>query len=537
MPAKLVKRTLLDRVIGYFNPGRGLERLRDRTMLSMYTGGGGYTGGKRDRRATKGWLPGEGSADADILPVLTDLRSRSRDLARNVPVASGAIATNKTHVIGCGLVLNAQCNRDTLGLTEEQAGEFNRLAQQEFALFCKSVDFTKVQHFAELESMGFGGALESGDMFAIRRYRLDPGDIYGTKVQMIEADMVCNPFHMSDTETLVAGIEHTRQGMPIAVHVTDRHPGDVRRVRLNWRRVPMRYNDGRRIVLHLLDRQRPGQTRGIPYLAPVVEALKSLGDYTDAEVRAAVVSAMFTVFVKGAPNPESGPLPTTGTGSDDRGELAMGAGAVVDLAEGEEVEFANPMRPNPQFDAFVTSFLRQIGVALEMPFELLIKHFTSSYSASRAALEMAYHTFRRRRAWMVRNFHEPIYEWFMEEAVLLGRLDAPGFFEDPLMRAAWLNASWIGPVRISLDPKKDAEADKIDVEMRVKTREQVVQERTGGDIDRKIEQGNREAAAISGGAALSAAPVDAGNGAAGDDTDRDDSNADETDEPEEDDND
>jgi capsid protein len=210
---------------------------------------------------------------------------------------------------------------------------------------------------------------------------------------------------------------------------------------------------------------------------------------------------------------------------------------VVDLAEGEEVEFANPMRPNPQFDAFVTSFLRQIGVALEMPFELLIKHFTSSYSASRAALEMAYHTFRRRRAWMVRNFHEPVYEWFMEEAVLLGRLDAPGFFEDPLMRAAWLNASWIGPVRISLDPKKDAEADKIDVEMRVKTREQVVQERTGGDIDRKIEQGNREAAAISGGAAPSASPVDAGSDASGDDTDRDDSNADETDEPEEDQND
>ena len=493
---KPAKPTLIDRVVSYFDPGKGLSRLRDRTMLSMYTGPGGYAGGKRDRRATKGWLPGEGSANADILPVLTDLRSRSRDLARNVPVAGGAIATNKTHVIGGGLVLNAQCDRDILGISEEKAGDFNRLAQREFALFCKSADFTTVQHFAEMEYMGLGGALESGDIFALRRYRLDPGDVYGTKVQMVEADMVCNPFQMADTDTLIAGVEHTQQGVPIAIHVTDRHPGDLRRGRLNWRRVPMRYLDGRKIVLHVLDRQRPGQTRGIPYLSPVVEALKSLGDYTDAEVRAAVVSAMFTVFVKGAPNPENGPVPTTETGSDGRGDVEMAPGAIIDLADGEDVQFANPMRPNPQFDAFVTSFLRQIGVALEMPFELLIKHFTSSYSASRAALEMAYHSFRRRRGWFIRNFHEPIYEWFMEEAVLLGRLDAPGFFDDPLIRAAWLNATWIGPVRISLDPKKDAEADKIDVEMHVKTREQVTQERTGGDIDRKIEQGKRERAAI-----------------------------------------
>ena len=43
-----------------------------------------------------------GSADADLLPALPELRNRSRDLARNNPLAGGAINTVVTNVIGTG---------------------------------------------------------------------------------------------------------------------------------------------------------------------------------------------------------------------------------------------------------------------------------------------------------------------------------------------------------------------------------------------------------------------------------------------------
>jgi capsid protein len=82
--------------------------------------------------------------------------------------------------------------------------------------------------------------------------------------------------------------------VPQAYHVSDRIPAPPRR-RLKWERVPARDRDGRPPVLHLFDRLRPEQTRGVPYLAPVIEHLKQLGDYSDAEVTAAVVSAMFTL--------------------------------------------------------------------------------------------------------------------------------------------------------------------------------------------------------------------------------------------------
>lgn len=496
---RTAKPNLLDRLVGYFDPRSALQRLHARTQYdAAVSTAGGYKGGRRDRRATKNWHPGGGSADADLNPQRDDLIARSRDLARNLPVATGAISTNITHVIGDGLRLNAQIDRETLGLNKEAARAFNRKVEAEFALWCKQCDFTGVQHFNELQALVFRSTLESGDVFILRRFRRHfEGQTMLTKLQVIEADRVANPHYRQDTDRLVAGIEHNDDGWPLAVHVANRHPGDLYRRPNEWRRVPMRYRDGRPIVLHVFDRLRPGQTRGIPYLAPVVEALKQLGDYADAEVQAAVISAMFTVFVTNAPDQDSGPLPSSeDSGTGGKEEVEMAPGAIVDLAQGEDIKVANPGRPNPEFEAFVTAFLRQIGVALELPFELLIKHFTASYSASRAALEMAYHYFRRRRTWLARNCCQPIYEWFMEEAVLRGRLECPGFFDDPAIREAWLSATWTGPVRISLDPKKDAEADEIDLRNRVKTRQQVMDERTGGDFDMKIEQASREKAKL-----------------------------------------
>lgn len=484
----------LDRLISYISPGRAVERIRDRTMWSLVSGAGGYTGGKRDRRATKNWHPGGGSANADLLPELNTLRDRNRDLVRNVPIAAGAVATKKTHVVGEGLALNAVCDREVLGISEDRAAAFNRAAEREWALFCATADFTRVQHFNDMQYMLFGAVLESGDVFALRRYRHE-GTRYSLRIQAIEADRVSNPGWGADTDNLAGGVETDRDGIPVAVHVTNRHPGDRFRKALQWRRVPLRFLDGSPVALHLFDRARPDQARGVAYFTPVIELIKSLGDFTDAEVRGALVAAMFAVFVTKSPDADQSPLATTEEGATGKDEIELGSGAVVDLAEGEDIKIASGARPNPQFDAFMTAILRQIGVALELPFELLVKHFTASYSASRAALEMAWHTFRRRRSWFARSLCQPVYEMMIEEAVARGYLDCPGF-EDPLRRAAWCKATWSGPVRLSLNPKLEAQADEIDIRNRVKSRQQVMTERTGGDFEQKLEQMRREQAEI-----------------------------------------
>ncbi len=486
--------TSLDRFIGWLNPSAGLRRHKARTVLAAT---GGYTGGRRDRRATKNWMTSGGSADADILPDLPLLRERSRDLVRNNPIGRSAVSTKSTYTIGGGLIVKPVINGELLGLKDDEAKIWEKKAKAEFDLACKTLDWTRVQDFREQQVTAFWAMLESGDVFPIRRYRKDAGDTYGAKLQLIEADRVSNPDKRIDTDRLVSGIEHDQNGAPVAVHVSDSHPGNLRAKQLNWRRVPMRYRDGRRIVHHLFLRERIDQTRGVPILAPVIEEIKSIFDYSEAEVRAAVTSAYFTVFVTSEiGDSDSSSVQSADKRSEDTGEVTLGSGAIIDLDEGESIEIADPKRPNDSFEGFINAVMREIGMALEIPFEILVKHFTASYSASRAALEMAYQVFNRDRNFFARKFCQPVYEWVIEEAVLIGRLDAPGFFADPLIRQAWLGTEWRGPGRMSLDPGKDSKADKSDVELGVKTREQIIAERIGsGDVDITTTQLAREESA------------------------------------------
>jgi capsid protein len=125
---------------------------------------------------------------------------------------------------------------------------------------------------------------------------------------------------------------------------------------------------------------------------------------------------------------------------------------------------------------------------------MLIKHFTSSYSASRAAMLEAWKFFRARREWLAWNLCQPVYEAVITEAVASGRLDAPGFFEDPLVRMAYCNANWTGPPAGQIDPQAEIDAAKTRVDLGVSTLQEVTAEMTGGDWETKHAQRVKEQA-------------------------------------------
>lgn len=80
----------------------------------------------------------------------------------------------------------------------------------------------------------------------------------------------------------------------------------------------------------------------------------------------------------------------------------------------------------------------------------------------------------------------------MAEAVARGRIDAPGFFTDPAIRAAYLGAEWIGPSQGQLDPVKEITAEILAVGEGFSTREQSTIRLNGGKWDANVEQITRE---------------------------------------------
>ncbi len=491
--------TILDKAIGWVSPETGVRRLKARAVMALY---GGYNAARKDRRQTKYWQTSEGSANAVTLPDLPTLRDRSRDLIRNAPIAAGAVNTVVTNVVGTGLMVQSRIDRDVLtgvlGQTEEDLDAFERAAEREFRLWAESqnCDSSRTQNFAGLQDLVLRSTLESGDVFVLKTFIERPGSPLATTLQVIEADRICNPDGKTDTPYLSGGVEIDTYGAPIAYHVLKAHPGDVidKRSRESLRVVAYG-RDNTRQMLHLFTRLRPGLVRGVPYMAPVIESLKQLDKYTEAEIMAAVISAMFTVFVKsedpdGLSSMNEAPAGVTKGRDDD--EFRLGSGAILDLMPYESIEIADPKRPNQAFDPFMQAILRQVGVALEIPFEILIKHFTASYSAAQAALVEAWKFFRARRQWLACMFCQPVYEAVITEAVARGRLKAPSFFADPLIRAAYLGSDWIGPPRGQIDQLKETNAARERVNMGISTLAEETAALTGGDWEKKHKQRAKE---------------------------------------------
>ena len=87
----------LDKVIGYFSPEQAYRRARFRLAIETFA----YEGAKSGRR-TDGWIAAGGDANTEIGASLTALRNRSRDLLRNNPYASKAIAELVGNTVGTG---------------------------------------------------------------------------------------------------------------------------------------------------------------------------------------------------------------------------------------------------------------------------------------------------------------------------------------------------------------------------------------------------------------------------------------------------
>ncbi len=516
-----VEENIVDRAIRFIDPARANERARARMAAAV---AGGYIGASTSRRPTLSWIAQKGDADAVILYDLPTLRERSRDLLRNAPLAAGAVNTVVTNVIGTGVKLKSQIDREVLNLSEEQADAWESQAEREWRLWADSqeCDIARTLNFAGLQELSFRQTMENGDVFALMPNVIRPGSPYGLKLQLVEGDRVCNKDGIKDSPELAGGVQRDGNGAPVAYHIMDQHPGSAfyRTGERSWQVVQAFGKTGRRNVIHLFKTLRPGQSRGVPYLAPVIEPLKQLDRYTEAEIMAAVVSGMFTVFVKSETggttlSPMEPATEVGGASTDDDFKLA--SGAILNLAKGEEIQSANPTRPNSGFDPFVMAVLRQIGVALELPFEVLVKHFTASYSAARAALLEAWRFFRSRREWMAANFCQVVYENFMDEAVALGRIKAPGYFADPLLRKAYLGTDWIGDAQGQIDPVKEISAAEKRIQLGVSTVTEETAAITGGDFERNIplitkERRMLKEAGLSGPTAP-AAPVKA-NGAA-----------------------
>ncbi len=488
------KVSFFDKAVSFVSPAYAVKRAKSKLQLEMLNS---YEGASKSKRSLKEWSTLGNDADSDVLPDLETLRERSRDLIRNNPLATGAIKTKVTNVVGTGLKLQSRVDRTFLKLTDEQADEWESATEREWRNFwdTKEVDAARTLTGNAITRQAYQQVKENGDVFILLPHVDRKGVLYNLKVQIIEADRVSNQNFQADSDLIAGGIEKDEYGAPVKYHILKNHPGSID-AEQSWKTVDaFGAKTGLRNIIHLYNPTRPGQSRGVPDLAPVIEILKQLGRYTAAEINAAVVSAAFTVFIETEDGNGSFDYSNLGDevkhSAPDK-DLKLGNGLIMSLASGEKVHDSNPGRPNTAFDPFVLALLRQIGVALELPFEILVKHFTASYSAARAALLELWKYVLSERQWLTDNFLKLVYEVWMYEAVVTGRIAAPGFLADPAIKMAYLGCEFIGPTKGQIDELKEVRAADERVSAGFSTIATETAQLTGGDWDKNHKQQTKE---------------------------------------------
>ena len=481
------KPPLLDRLITRLSPKWALERDQARAALAR---SGGYVGGAYSQRFAN-WTPGVRDADGDITYDLREMRGRSRDLARNAPIARGAVGTMVTYVVGTGLSVQSRIDADLLGLDDDEASAKQKEFERYFNTWAASqfADASQRQSFYELQDLAERSELESGDAFALLVKSKAPNWPYRMAVQIVEADRVCNEGRRMDTDEMTQGIVR-KNGIPSSVWIADRHPGRViGSAKTEWKEVPFYGKTGRRLCLHLMHMERPDQTRGVPWLAPIIAKVKQLDRYSDAEVDAAVNAAANAVFATMDPEAFNDLFDADAQGAyidnAKRWDGTIESGRVISTLPGESITSPTPGRPNPAFEQFFLAVNNEIAMGLGLPRDVLLKAFNASYSASRAALMDAWRTYKVRRFRKASRFCQPIYEEIISDGVAMGHLSAPGFLADPMIRAAWLGSFWSGDGPGALDPTKEATAAKLRIDMGQTTLPEEILAYDGGDWEAK----------------------------------------------------
>lgn len=465
-----------------------------------------HSGASRRKRFAKKWKYESGSSKKDIEMNRKILRERSRDLAMNSPIGAAAVGTTRTSCVGQGLIPKPKIDYEYLGISKEEARKIEKTIQKEFRIWAESslCDNNDLNNFYELQQIAFMDWLRNGEEFVLIKYAEECEYMpYQIRIKLVEADRVSSPdsfegeYDGYDKELkdsgnrIMNGVEISKEGQVEAYYISSVFPGDYETETVKWKRIKKRgEKTGNPNILHVFNAERGEQYRGVPFLAPVIETVKQLTRYTEAEIMAAVLNSMFGIFITSTGGED--PLEFEGDDTDSETdetadeEIKVGSGTVHFLQPGESVTPVSVSHPNQNFDGFSKSMAKYIGAALEIAPEVLLKEFRNNFSASKGALNESWRAFKMRRKWFVNDFCQEIYELWFCEAVSKGRIIAPGFFNDVMIRKAYTNCTWNGPTQGQIDPGKEVNAASLRVKEGFSTREDECAALNGSDYEDNV---------------------------------------------------
>lgn len=449
-----MKPNFIDKTVLFFNPTAGQKRLAARAKADLLMS---YDAASRGRR-TAGWRAPATDADTAAKGSRERLRQLSRDMIRNRPYAKRAQDVVTLNVVGPGITFSVRdvSNRDAI----------EKVLKAHF--LSSDIDARGECNLFTLQTIVMNAVVSDGEVLLrrrVRRGRYSRGLALPFQVEILEADHLDTNIQEYGSNRVVEGVEYGPTGAIEAYHLWRDHPGsDQPSVSIQSERVPWRD------IIHVRRMDRPGQLRGVPWLAPVMLTLGELADYQEAQI----LKQRFSALVAGVLTSEDGQATTP---DNARAWEDLQPGALVMAPPGTTLTMTNPPKVD-DYKVFMSEGLGAVAMGVGITREALSGDLSGvNFSSGRMGrMEMDRNVESWQQNIMIRQFCAGIERWAREAWPL-----------QTVQPTAKFALDWTAPRRPLIDPNKEIEAEIKAIEAGIKSR-QGVQRQMGEDPDRVREE-------------------------------------------------
>jgi lambda family phage portal protein len=400
----------LDRAVSFFDPEAGVSRAMARERLKAFgydaaqpgTNRGG-SGGRQKNSSSETWR-----MQRDRLVLLWD----ARDVVRNFSILRGIISRI------------VQYTADTVQYVSQTGDEeIDSMYQDYFHVWCEQADITGRHRLGALVWMAMWSLLVDGD-HGWHLVQIEEGGKQQLRIQSIEADRIGDPNNPMNpgNNNDIGGIVVDDLGRPVSYRIFKRE----RRTAL--------YSFEKEIpadqFIHIFDPMRVDQYRGVTALSTVIAPARDLYEVYHFEKLAAKWQVGHAGFIKVTdPTRRDGGISAWNGTKDNRpdspGTMAMEAGKIQRLSQGEDIQFApGTNRPSGAFMALVQVMVREIASGLNMPYGFLYDMTAFSGHTGRIEIAQAMRSIRRYQKLLSEKALDPLRDRVIGLGISLGDLPA-----------------------------------------------------------------------------------------------------------------
>lgn len=415
--------------------------------LSPFDGVGG------DRRS-RAYVPSALSSNVINQFFGDELERKAHDLVRRNPWAKSGVRAWQANLIGTGI--RPQSKADD--------GDFRTEVEALWNEWIHFADTEETTDFYGLQALAARAAFVGGDAFLRLRPRaLDGRSPVPFQLQLLEAQQLPRRLNQNapNGNNIRQGIEFDAEGRRVAYHFFRIHPGEF----ITGLGLIASLADTVRVlaseVLHVYTPTRPGQIRGESEFAAELQRIFELDKWDDSELLRKQTTSLFAGFItKSGVDDEVIPGAAIDTDEPGVADAVMEPGTLQQLSPGEQIAFSQPPGSGGGEKDWLNHQLRSIAAGMGVTFEQLTGDLSSvNFSSIRAGLiEFRRVVKQHQQSFITHQLCRPTWERFVRIAILVGAIDAPGFFRDP---AAFLKVSWQPPGFEYVDIQKEVMADKI----------------------------------------------------------------------------